>query len=228
MKIGNIQELPWYLRLAVFGVAALLIYGGFYYLVTSGTRAETKNLQTEIDVLRGKNAEAQVAQQRLNEYRAAYKSRQEEYEELKALLPEQRELTSVLQGVTDRARSSRLTMRRFSPKDDVQQDFYSGKPIEVEVSSSFPNLRSFFDQMARYQRIVSITDFKISRLSELEQGPGKTINAQFLMTAYYVSQEKLQKSGAAAPAAPAPGSAPAPASNPAAGALAPAAGAPAK
>jgi type IV pilus assembly protein PilO len=219
MKIGNIQELPWYLRLAVFGVAALLIYGGFYYFVTSGTRAETKNLQAEIDVLRGKNAEAQVAQQRLNEYRAAYKSRQEEYEELKALLPEQRELTSVLQGVTDRARGSRLVMRRFSPKEDVQQDFYSGKPIEVEVSSSFANLRSFFDQMARYQRIVSITDFKINRISEQEQGPGKTIDAQFLMTAYYVSQEKLQKSGA--PPAP-PGSVPAPGSNPAAGALAPA------
>ncbi|MDX6693727.1 MAG: type pilus assembly protein PilO [Blastocatellia bacterium] len=225
MKIGNIQELPWYLRLAVFSVAALLIYGGFYYLVTSGTRADTKNLQTEIDVLRGKNAEAQVAQQRLNEYRAAYKSRQEEYEELKALLPEQRELTSVLQGVTDRARGSRLVMRRFSPRDDVQQDFYSGKPIEVEVSSSFANLRSFFDQMARYQRIVSITDFKINRISEQEQGPGKTIDAQFLMTAYYVSQEKLQKSGGA-PAAP--GAAPATAANPAAGALAPAAGAPAK
>lgn len=219
MKIGNIQELPWYLRLAIFSVVALVVYGGFWYFVTSGTRAETKNLEAEIDVLRSKNAEAQVAQQRLNEYRAAYKSKQEEYEELKALLPEQRELTTVLQGVTDRARGSRLTMRRFSPKEDVQQDFYSGKPIEVEVTSSFANLRSFFEQMARYQRIVSITDFKINRMSEQEQGPGKTITAQFLMTAYYVSQEKLQKSGA--PSA-APGAAPAPGSNPAAAATAPA------
>lgn len=218
MKIGNIQELPWYLRLAIFSAVAAVVYGGFWYFATSATRAETKNLQVEIDALRGKNAEAQVAQQRLNEYRAAYKSRQEEYEELKALLPEQRELTTVLQGVTDRARGSRLTMRRFSPKEDVQQDFYSGKPIEVEVTSSFANLRSFFEQMARYQRIVSITDFKINRITEQEQGPGRTISAQFLMTAYYVSQEKLQKSGVA-PATPGAG-APAPA-NPAAAATAP-------
>lgn len=219
MKIGNIQELPWYLRLAIFSAVAAVVYGGFWYFATSATRAETKNLQVEIDALRGKNAEAQVAQQRLNEYRAAYKSRQEEYEELKALLPEQRELTTVLQGVTDRARGSRLTMRRFSPKEDVQQDFYSGKPIEVEVTSSFANLRSFFEQMARYQRIVSITDFKINRITEQEQGPGKTISAQFLMTAYYVSQEKLQKSGVA-PAATPGAAAPAPA-NPAAAATAP-------
>jgi type IV pilus assembly protein PilO len=204
MKIGNIQELPWYLRLAIFSVAALAIYGGFWYFVTSGTRTETKNLEAQIEDLKGKNAQASIAQQRLNEFRAAYKSRQEEFEELKALLPEQRELTSVLQGVTDRARTSRLTMRRFSPKEDVQQDFYSGKPVEVEVSSSFGNLRSFFDQMARYQRIISITDFKINRIDEKDQGPGRTVDAQFLMTAYYASQDKLQRSSAPPPA-PAPG-----------------------
>ncbi len=212
MKLGNIQELPWYLRLAIFGGVALVVYAGFWYFVTSATRAETTELQGQIQDLRAKNAQAQIAQQRLAEFRAAYRSRQEEYEELKALLPEQRELTSVLQGVTDRARASRLTMRRFSPRDDVQQDFYSGKPIEVQVTSSFANLRSFFDQMASYQRIVSITDFKINRMSEQEQGPGKTIDAQFLMTAYYVSQEKLQKASpapsAAAPAAAPPAGAP--------------------
>lgn len=204
MKIGNIQELPWYLRLAIFCAVALVVYAGFWYFVTSGTRAETKDLETQIEDLRAKNLQAQIAQQRLNEFRAAYKSRQEEYEELKALLPEQRELTSVLQGVTDRARGSRLQVTRFSPKEDVQQDFYSGKPIEIEVSSSFANLRSFFEQMARYQRIVSITDFKLNRIDEKEQVPGKTLNAQFTMTAYYVSQEKLQKASPspAAPAAP--------------------------
>ena len=208
MKIGNIQELPWYLRLAIFGGVALMVYAGFWYFVTSGTRAETKGIEAQVEELRAKNAQAQIAQQRLNEFRAAYRSRQEEFEELKALLPEQRELTSVLQGVTDRARGSRLTMRRFSPRDDVQQDYYSGKPIEVEVTSTFANLRGFFEQMARYQRIVSISDFKINRISEQDQGAGKTIDAQFLMTAYYVSQEKLQKSGAV-PAAAAPGAAPA-------------------
>lgn len=208
MKIGNIQELPWYLRLAIFGGVALAVYAGFWYFVTSGTRTETQGLEAQVADLRAKNTQAQIAQQRLNEFRVSYRARQEEFEELKALLPEQRELTSVLQGVTDRARGSRLTMRRFSPRDDVQQDYYSGKPIEVEVTSTFANLRGFFEQMARYQRIVSITDFKINRISEQDQGSGRTIDAQFLMTAYYVAQEKLQKSGAV-PAAAAPGAAPA-------------------
>jgi Tfp pilus assembly protein PilO len=195
--------------MVIFSVVALLIYGCFWNFVTSSTRAETKELNDQIAALLPKNEQARIASQRLNEFRAAFKSRQAEFDDLRALLPEQRELTSVLQSVQDRARLSRLTLRRFSPKDDFQQDFYSGKPIEVEVRSSFANLRDFFEQMARYQRIVSITDFRLKQLDEKdkEQDPGRTLDAQFLMSAYYVSAEKA---AAAAPTAPAP-AAPAPA-----------------
>jgi Tfp pilus assembly protein PilO len=212
MKIGNINNLPWYARLGLFGMIAVLMYGAFYYFVTGGTRKETKALQDQIATLQKANMEMQVASQRLNEFRATYKNKQEELEELKALLPEQRELTNVLQGIQDRAKTTGLSVRHFTPKDDVQQDFYSGKKIDVSVQSSFSSLRAFFDQMAHYQRIVSIT-----------KGAKKTIEARFDLTAYYVSAENLQKaaskpgaSPAASPAAGAP-AAPAQASNPAAG-----------
>jgi Tfp pilus assembly protein PilO len=197
MSIGNINGIPWYLRLGMFTVLALIVYGGFWYFVTSGTRKETKGLQDQISVLQKANAEAQIASQRLNEFRTAYKNKQEELEELRALLPEQRELTKVLEGIQDRARATGLSLRKFSPKDDVQQDFYSGKRIDVSVQSSFAGLRAFFDQMAHYQRIVSITNFEVKQMDK--QATSKTVEARFDLTAYYVSSEKLQKQNAAQP-----------------------------
>jgi Tfp pilus assembly protein PilO len=194
------QQKPWYFQFALFGVVALLAYGAFWYTVTSGIREETRNVQAEVDKLRGENARAQAASQRLNDFKASYARAQSDYEDLKALLPEQRELTNVLLGVQERAKG-RLTLTRFTPKEDVQQDMFSGKPVEVEVASSYNQLGAFFAQMAAYQRIVSISDFKLSRAGKDAAG-GKTVNAQFLMTAYYVSNEKLQS--AAKPAAPAP------------------------
>jgi Tfp pilus assembly protein PilO len=191
MKIGNINNLPWYLRLAVFAALAVGVYAGFWYFVTRGTRAATKELEGKIAVLQKANMEAQIASQRLNEFRTAYKNKQEELEELRALLPEQRELTNVLQGIQERARATSLQLRKFTPKDDVQQDFYSGKRIEIGVQSSFAGLRSFFDQMAKYQRIVSITNFEIKQLDK--QNLNKTLEARFDLTAYYVSSDKLQK-----------------------------------
>jgi type IV pilus assembly protein PilO len=201
-RLEALQQKPWYLQFALFAVVALLLYAPFWYFVTSGVRAETKEVQAQVDKLRGENARAQAAAQRLNEFKAAFARAQSDYDDLKALLPEQRELTNVLQGIQDRAKG-RLMVTRFTPKDDVQQENFSGKPIEVEVSSSYNKLGSFFAQMAAYQRIVSISDFKLSRMKE-QEGGDRTLDAQFLLTAYYVSNEKLQNAAkpAAKPAAP--------------------------
>jgi len=205
MKIGNVQTLPWYVRFGIFVVIAVVVYGGFWYFMTRPVRAETKTMSVEIADLAARNAQAQIASQRLNEFRAVYKARVEEYEELKALLPEQRELTMVLQNVQDRARNNGLVLTKFLPKDDVQEENYNGKRIEVSVTSSFASLRSFFDQLAHYQRIVSITNFKLDQVDK--QSSSKTVDATFDLTAYYVSAEKLQKPAAVA-AQPASGQLP--------------------
>ena len=190
MKLAKLPTLPWYLRLVVFMFIGGLMYAGFWYFVTSGTRTATQTMEKEIARLRPLNAQAQIVSQNLNNFKAVYKAREEEYAELKALLPEQRELTMVLQGIQDRARSNGLVLSRFNPKEDIQQDNYSGKKIEVSVVSGFGGLRAFFEQLAHYQRIVSITNFELKQLEK--QSLSKTVDARFDLTAYYVSSENLQ------------------------------------
>ncbi|HYH86811.1 MAG TPA: type 4a pilus biogenesis protein PilO [Pyrinomonadaceae bacterium] len=212
-KLEVLQEKPWYLQATLFGGIALVLYLGFWYFITGTTRDETSVIVAQVEELQRANAGAQIASQRLNEFKANYAAAQANYDDLKALLPEQRELTMVLQNLQDRAKG-KLTLRRFSPKDEVQQDFYSGKPVEIEVSGTYNNVGQFFAQMATYQRIVSITDFKVQKIKDnlsQDKKDGKTVSAQFLLTAYYVSPEKLVP---AAPAPPAAGGA-APAANPA-------------
>ena len=199
--MSKLLNLPWYVRLLAFLVIGGVMYAGFWYFVTSGTRKATKEMEDEIATLRPRNAQAAIVQQNLNNFKAAYKAREEEYAELKALLPEQRELTMVLQGIQDRAKNSGLVLMKFNPKEDLQQDNYSGKKIEVGVVSGFGNLRQFFEQLAHYQRIVSITNFELKQMEK--QSLTKTVEARFDLTAYYVSSERLNSQ------APAPGNKPA-------------------
>jgi type IV pilus assembly protein PilO len=195
LKLDALQEKPWYVQLAAFGVVALVLYGAFWYFVTSSTRAETREVETKVESLRRTNAGAVVASQRLNEFKANYERAKADYEDLKLLLPEQRELTMVLQNVQDRAKG-RLTLTKFSPQEEVQQDFYTGKPVQVVVTGNYNSLGQFFAQMASYQRIVSITDFKVTKLkgdtAPSDAKTGQNVWAEFLVTAYYVSPEKLQ------------------------------------
>jgi len=202
--LEKIKDLKWHFQLIILVTIGAFVYAGVWYFVTSETRAEVAKLNDEVSQLKAKNETARVATQRINEFRALYASKAEEYEELKVLLPEQREITNVLQGLQDTANGSRMMVMRFAPREDTQQDSIMAKPVEVEVDSNFNNLRAFFDAMAKLPRIVSITDFKINQLEK--QSDSKTLHAQFLLTAYYAAPTDLNPK----PAAPVPGQ-PAPA-----------------
>jgi len=204
----KIKNLQWHYHLLMLVCMAALVYGGVWYFVTSETRAEIAVLNEEISQLLAKNEAARIATQRINEFRELYASKAEEYEELKVLLPEQREITNVLQGLQDTANGSRMVVMRFAPRtDDTQQDSIMAKSVEVEVDSNFTNLRAFYDRMAKLPRIVSISDFKINQLDK--QTEAKTLHASFLLTAYYAAPTDLnakpaQPGAPGAPGAPAP------------------------
>ncbi|MCY7346369.1 MAG: type 4a pilus biogenesis protein PilO [Pyrinomonadaceae bacterium] len=191
----------WHVQLILLVVIGLLLYTPFWYFITSDIRAETVELNTQVDQLTRKNQEGELAVEHIAEFRSLYASKSMEYDELKVLLPEEREITNVLQGLQDTASQSRLIVSRFSPREDILQDSMMAKPVEIEVDSNFNNLRAFFDKMAKLQRIVSVTDFKLNQLDK--QSADRTLHAQFLLTAYYAAPEP-------APGAPVPSGAPVP------------------
>ena len=188
--LEKLKAQPWHIQLIVLVAIASVMYLMVWYFVTSETRVEINTLNDEIAQLTAKNEAARIATQRINEFRSLYASKSLEYDELKVLLPEQREITNVLQGLQETAGESRLIVSRFSPREDVLQDSMMAKPVEIEVDSNFNNLRAFFDKMAKLQRIVSITDFKLNQLEK--QTGDRTLHAQFLLTAYYAAPEDLQ------------------------------------
>jgi len=202
--IDKIKNLKWHLQLVILVSIAAFVYLGVWYFVTSDTRTKTAELNDQIAQLQTKNEAARIATQRINEFRTQYAAKTQEYDELKVLLPEQREITNVLQGMQDSAKDSRLIVMRFTPRDDTQVDAIMSKPVEVEVDSNFTNLRAFFDKIAKLPRIVSVTDFKLNQLDK--QSPERTLHAQFLLTAYYAGPENL----APKPAPGQPGAPPAP------------------
>ena len=198
--LEKIKSLQWHLQLFLLVGIATLLYLSVWYFFTSVTREEIRVKNEEIEKLTAKNEAARLATQRINEFRALYASKAAEYEELKVLLPEQREITNVLQGLQDNARDSRMIVMRFSPRDETQTDGIMAKGVEIEVDSNFTNLRAFFDKMAKLPRIVSVTDFNIKQLEK--QSAEKTLHAQFLLTAYYADPDAMNKPPAAKPGAP--------------------------
>lgn len=206
--LDKFKNLNWPIQLCLMLCLGALLWAGVWYFFTSETRAETAKISDEVAQLQQQNENARLATSHINEFRTLFATKTAEYDELKVLLPEQREITNVLQGLQDTANSSKLIVMRFSPRDDTQQNDIMAKPVEVEVDSNFANLKNFFEQMAKLPRIVSITDFKLNQLDK--QTANKTLHAQFLLSAYYAAPTDLNAKPGAKPGAPgAPGAKPA-------------------
>ena len=167
MRLGNINSLPWYARFSIFAAMALAVYAGFWYFVTSGTRKDTRKLVDQIKVLQKANTEAQIASQRLIEFKASYKSKQEQLEELRALLPEQRELTKVLEGIQDRVVDlpvSPSNYRNLASAGDalyyIRQGSKDGQPllqIYTDHTLSISSVTGCLTSYWRQQRHVLMT-----------------------------------------------------------------------
>ena len=145
--LDKIKNLKWYFQLMLLVTIGALLYTSVWYMYTADIRTETATVMEQVGQLQAKNEAARVATQRINEFRALYASKSEEYEELKVLLPEQREITNVLESLQNTANGQRLTVMRFNPREDKQQDGIMAKEVEVEVDSNFNNLRAFFDNL---------------------------------------------------------------------------------
>ena len=202
--LDKFKALAWHFQLLFLVGIAALIYLSVWYFVTSETRVQIQALEDQVAQKTSQNEAARIATQRINEFRSLYASKSQEYDELKYLLPEQREISNVLGDLQNTAKESNLIWSRFAPLEDVQVDQIMSKPVEIEVDSNFTNLRDFFDKMAKLQRIVSITDVSLNTLP-LQTG-NRTLHARFRLTAYYAAPEDL----APKPVAPAkPGQKPA-------------------
>ncbi len=114
--LEKLKAQPWHIQLVFLVGIASLLYLTVWYFVTSETRVEIQALNEQVAQLTQKNEAAKIATERINEFRSLYASKSLEYDELKVLLPEEREITNVLQGLQETAGESRLIVSRFSPR----------------------------------------------------------------------------------------------------------------
>lgn len=191
---GNFfSRMAWYYQMALLlGLVGLLIFATDA-LLYSDTRTETENLHEQVQGLKAKNAQGNIIRQNLAEAEKTLKEKREEIDRLRDLLPDQVEISRVYDNIKDFMREQKLDVRRFAQLKEAPQEFYTGQPIQVQVTGSYDNLGQFFSRLGFFTRIVSVSDVDIKQAEDNAQEYGRSINSSFVITAYFISQENLEK-----------------------------------
>lgn len=161
-KIENIK-MP--IRVLILVGTLVILAGVFVWFGYLPLKADIKKSNLQIDKLEKQLNQARLKAKHLKEFEAEYAQVDAQFKEALKLLPNEREIPSLLKTITQLGSDSQLEFRLFSPQAEKAKGFYLEIPVSIEVSGNYHNVAIFFDRVGQMDRIVNILNVAMKPVS---------------------------------------------------------------
>ena len=139
-----------------------------------------------LTALRGDIDEGVATARRLPEFEAQVTELEGRLENLRAVLPEEKDVADILRRLQGLATQSNLTIQRFTPQPSVQQAMYAELPFKLQAEGTYHNLGAFFDRISKFPRIINVSSITIKAKPQPE--PNSTIIAECIATTFVLQE----------------------------------------
>jgi type IV pilus assembly protein PilO len=170
-------------RIVIFIGTFVLLGSLFFYLFYQPKSGEINELEQKYDELQVRLTKATAAAKNLKMYQKKYKEAQGKFRLVLRLLPDKKEIPTLLENISKSGRHSGLEFMLFKPSQEVSKGFYAEIPVEIKVTGGYHNLATFFDKVAKLSRVVTVSNVKIKGTKGDKKGPG-TLEASCVATTY--------------------------------------------
>jgi type IV pilus assembly protein PilO len=184
----TLTKLPWYGQIGAFVLVSAGAVFGFWKFYVSDTQADIDMRRQRLASLRADVARGVATARRLPEFQAQVTDLQHRLENLKAVLPEQKDVADILRRVEGLAIQSHLKIQRFQPQPPKQQPLYAELPHKLIAEGTYHDLGEFFDRVSKFHRIINISEVTIKPRNE--QQASATIVAEMLATTFVLQEGK--------------------------------------
>jgi len=177
--------------IAIFALVIILPIVAFYFLYYSDKEKQIKGLESQIANLRQEIAVAKATAAKLDEHLAEMKETQRLFLEASVLLPQKKEIPSLLTNISALGTNSGLNMATFAPGAERIKEFYAEIPVSIRVVGPYHNIGTFLYEVSRLDRIISAVNISLGA-SGVERGEmmlGSGIN---LITYRFLEKSEME------------------------------------
>ena len=162
----KVEKIKMPIRIAIFLGTLVLMAGLFVYFFYLPKSEEISKTQEEIARLQVKIDQASAKAKNLKRFEGEYAEVDAQFQEALKLLPNTKEIPSLLKSITQLGTDSQLEFLLFSPQRERPQDFFMEIPVSIEVKGSYHNVAVFFDKVGQMERIVNILNVSMTPQKE--------------------------------------------------------------
>lgn len=195
----SLNKLSWKAQVGLFVVVSLLLVGVFYQWWVEPAWAEMETRQARLTALRADINKGLTTARQLPEFRRQVAELEARLESLRAVLPEEKDVGDLLRRIQTLATQANLQIKGFKPAPIVTRQMHAEWPINLELDGSYHNLGRFFDQVAKFSRIINISGIHLK--AKDRPRPDSTITAECVATTFVLLEPRP---GGRTPAKPAP------------------------
>lgn len=189
----SLSKLPWWAQIGAFVVVSALAVFGFWKFYVSEMQADIDARQTRLTALRADITKGVATARRLPQFQSEVSELERRLENLRAVLPEQKDVADILRRVQGLATQSSLTIQRFTPQDPKQEALYAALPFKLRAEGTYHNLGLFFDRISKFPRIINVGEITIK--PRQVQDANASIEAECVATTFVLQESKAPATG---------------------------------
>lgn len=186
---ANIPRKQLYILLGVIGAG---LVGGYIYFLIMPLLEQKGKLELDLQKLQADLVQKRSIAANRPKLEAEIKELDKQLQAALVKLPEEKDIPNLLTQINTLGQQNGLEFQLFRPSPPVRKGFYAEVPIDIRVQGQYHTLGGFLDKVSKLERIVNVTDIKITPLAVQQQTSGNTMAADLKATTYTF----LEKGGA--------------------------------
>ena len=176
--------------ITIFALVIIVPIVAFYFLFYTEKTKEIKGLESREASLFKEITEAKAIAAKLEEHLAEMEETKRLFAEASVLLPQKKEIPSLLTNISALGTNSGLNMATFSPGGERRKEFYAEIPVSIKVNGPYHNIGTFLFEVSKLDRIVSAINISLGggNMQRGEMLLGSSIN---LITYRFLEESEM-------------------------------------
>jgi len=177
--------------IAIFALVIIVPTVAFYFLHYDPKVKEIKGLESRAATLRKEIAEAKARAAKLEEHLAEMEETKRLFAEASVLLPQKKEIPSLLTNISALGTNSGLNMATFSPGAERKKEFYAEIPVSLKVNGPYHNIGTFLYEVSNLDRIISAINISLGS-PKIQRGEMVLSSDISLITYRFLEESEMQ------------------------------------
>src|SRR6266567_5041813 len=190
----NFSEMSGLKQWGVVVAGAALLTVALYFTMFKSQREANEVAQQALDSKMRENAELEAYRPKLAEIERQLARLKQQLEIERRIVPDEKEVDGFMRMLDAEAMKSGVELRRYTAQATGSKEFYTEVPFEVELDGPYYSMLNFFNNVAKLERIVNVSNLLVANTKKgsevkakhaYQYAPNETVVATCLATTFF-------------------------------------------